>query len=560
MKYNKLPEFISKTQSEIYVKNQITQQLKLTNKLFLEIYPGIRRDQILKVLQSEFTDYQIIELDTEFINRDVLGKMIAEIGDDRIFAKMQTKSIESFYDKSQLQVVEKRVDKLTKVILIGVGTTLVNHQTAVRVHLSLPRWDIQKNYRDGMANFMQQNNTAENTVKFKFGYFFEWRLADKIKVENIERFDYFIDCSNQNYTMISNEVYHQGLDEIVSSPFRLTPFFDPGVWGGQWMKERFELEQSQSNYAWSFDGVPEENSICYVINGYSFNYPGIDIVLLNGEKLLGSRVVAKYGHEFPIRFDMLDTIGGQNLSLQVHPTKEYIFEQFGLKYTQEESYYILDTAGRDAHVFIGLKSGISAEQFFQAIESAYTHNTSFDVENYVNKISCKKGDHFLIPSGTIHCSGQDVMVLEISQTPYIFTFKLWDWERLDLNGKPRPINLEHGKNVLNEKYDTEYVMQHLYNNFEQVAEDITKSGLHPTQDIECNVIETNKSHIFQQASQFHMLNLVEGTGIVITSPSGTFKDYRVNQYETVIIPANVCEYAIIPIESEEVKYVQVYNK
>lgn len=66
-------------------------------------------------------------------------------------------------------------------------------------------------------------------------------------------------------------------------------------------------------------------------------------------------------------------------------------------------------------------------------ESQYTGNT-FDVDRFVNKWPAKKHDHFLIPNGTVHCSGAGAMVLEISATPSIFTFKLWDWGRLGLDG------------------------------------------------------------------------------------------------------------------------------
>ena len=69
----------------------------------------------------------------------------------------------------------------------------------------------------------------------------------------------------------------------------------------------------------------------------------------------------------------------------------------------------------------------------------------------------------LIPAGTIHCSGANSMVLEISATPYIFTFKLWDWGRMGLDGKPRPINIEHGQAVMNWSRTKDWVKNELIN-------------------------------------------------------------------------------------------------
>ena len=75
------------------------------------------------------------------------------------------------------------------------------------------------------------------------------------------------------------------------------------------------------------------------------------------------------------------------------------------------------------------------------LETAQEDGGDFDAEKYVEKWPIKKHDHILIPAGTVHCSGADTVVLEISATPYIFTFKLWDWGRMGLDGKPRPISI-----------------------------------------------------------------------------------------------------------------------
>lgn len=209
------------------------------------------------------------------------------------------------------------------------------------------------------------------------------------------------------------------------------------------MKEVCDLDREVPNFAWCFDCVPEENSLYLGFGDVRFELPSIDLVFAYPARLLGNPVYGRFGDEFPIRFDFLDTMEGGNLSLQVHPLTQYIQEKFGMHYTQDESYYMLDAA-EDATVYLGVKEGIEPEEMIDALNEAQ-ESGCFDAEKYVGRYPVKKHDHLLIPAGTIHCSGTNGMVLEISATPYIFTFKLWDWGRLGLDGRPRPINIKHGQ-------------------------------------------------------------------------------------------------------------------
>src|SRR6185437_15592382 len=212
--------------------------------------------------------------------------------------------------------------------------------------------------------------------------------------------------------IVAGAALNAALRQAVRRPFRVVPFFDPGPWGGQWMKKVCGLDENEANFAWCFDCVPEENSLRFRFGGIDVEVPAIDLIFAQPRSLLGEPVYRRFGAEFPIRFDLLDTMGGGNLSLQVHPLTEYIQENFGLHYTQDESYYLLD-AKPGACVYLGLKEGVDQQAMADDLNRAQAGNYAFPAEQYVNQFPAKKHDHFLIPAGTIHCSGRDSMVLEI---------------------------------------------------------------------------------------------------------------------------------------------------
>lgn len=325
------------------------------------------------------------------------------------------------------------------------------------------------------------------------------------------------------------------------------------------MKRVCGLDPEKDNYAWSFDGVPEENSICFDFGETRLEMPAMNLILRHPKELLGQKVYARFGAEFPIRFDLLDTMGGQNLSLQVHPTTDYIRRNFGMAYTQDESYYILD-AEEGACVYLGLKEGVKVEDMIADLEAAQQDSKPFNAEKYINRIPAKKHDHFLIPAGTIHCSGKGAVVLEISATPYIFTFKLWDWGRLGLDGRPRPINIGRGAEVIAERR-TDWVMENLVNPVCTLADDEhyteEHTGLH-----ELEFIETRRFTIRDRAEidcheSVNVLNFVEGTACLVESADGSFDPFEVHYAETFIVPECVGKYRLRAVGGP-VKVMQAY--
>lgn len=175
----------------------------------------------------------------------------------------------------------------------------------------------------------------------------------------------------------------------------------------------------------------------------------------------------------------------------------------------------------------------------------------FNDEKYINKFKAKKHDHFLIPAGTIHCSGKNTMVLEISATPYIFTFKLWDWGRLGLDGLPRPVHIEHGEHVIQFDRDTTWVKNNLINRFVEMEDGSTKTGLHEREFIETRRYFFDSKITIKTCDSVNMNNLVEGQAAVIESTNGEFDPFVVHYAETYIIPESIKEYTIRPLNEGE---------
>ena len=285
-------------------------------------------------------------------------------------------------------------EKNGTVIVYGCGASLLYPEADLLIYTDMARWEIQLRFRKNeVSNLGVCNKELKASLQYKRAFFVDWRVCDRLKKQLINRWDFVLDTNVQGQPkMVNGEDLRTAYRQAVTQPFRVVPFFDPGPWGGQWMKEYCDLDRNAENFAWCFDCVPEENSLLLQFGNIVFETPSINLVFYQSEKLLGNAVQARFGDEFPIRFDFLDTMDGGNLSLQVHPTTEYIQEKFGMHYTQDESYYMLDT-GDDACVYLGFKDNISPKEMICELNNAQQGGDFFDAEKYVEKWPVKKHDH-----------------------------------------------------------------------------------------------------------------------------------------------------------------------
>lgn len=559
--YDKFPS--TQVKGNIYqgwkeIRKTLSEALTKEKVLVVDCYTGVHENELINEL-SVLTNGNIIKVCSLYKDEESIREMTKHfMTDDVLFGYVTSLHLTDYFDLEKLSEARKQINKSKGPILVyGTGASLVAPYGTL-VYVDMARWEIQQRFRRHEVKALGiDNRTDAVSLQYKRGYFNDWRICDQHKDSLFNKVDYWLDTHIEGIPkMIDKNTFMRGIEKTVSKPFRVVPFFDPAPWGGQWMKEVCDLDRTKQNFGWCFDCVPEENSLLLDINGIKFEMPAINIVLLKSKELLGEPVEARFGKDFPIRFDFLDTIGGGNLSLQVHPTTQFIRENFGMYYTQDESYYLLD-AKDDAVVYLGVKKDIDKEAMIEDLRKAQHGEIVFDAEKYVNKIPAKKHDHFLIPGGTIHCSGSNSMVLEISSTPNLFTFKLWDWQRLGLDGKPRPINVERGSHVINWSRDTDYVYKKLRNQITIVAKGEgwieERTGLHENEFIETRRHRFSAPVLHNTNNSVNVFNLLEGDEIIIESPNNSFEPFIVHYAETFIIPANLGEYTIRPYGKSEGK-------
>ncbi|RNL51814.1 hypothetical protein D7004_13795 [Pedobacter jejuensis] len=529
-------------------------------------YVGVYWAQLIHALREELTArgliINIIDSANFFKSEKELDALVAPFlgSEDSVWGKKTSLTLADYFDTSAFAEIEK--DPSADVnIIIGCGASLSNWNASL-IYVDLPKNELQHRMSAGSISNLGMNQPEGQMEMYKRFYFVDWVVLNNHKKALIHKIDVFVDAQwDQDINWAFGKDVRSGLNKIATSIFRARPWFAPGAWGGQWMKEHMpQLDKNEVNYAWSFELIVPENGIVFESDGLLLEVSFDALMFTNNEQVLGKHA-AQFQDEFPIRFDFLDTFDGGNLSIQCHPSLAYIQNEFGENITQDETYYILDCK-KNATVYLGFQENINADEFRESLENSNNNNEEIDIEKFVQVHQAKKHDLFLIPNGTVHSAGAENLVLEISATPYIFTFKMYDWVRLDLNGKPRPINIEHAFKNLDFSRKGDKVQQELISKPSVFFED---------QDIVCYHLPTHQEHFYdvhrlefdkevkvETNNICHVLMLVEGTAISVESADGTTMNFPFA--ETFVIPAAASSYKIINQGEQRAKVIKAFLK
>lgn len=485
------------------------------------------------------------------------------LGDHPVFGTVHPGDLRDLFDPHALQRASQRALR-GPTIAYGPGAALLDRDAhgerpvgpagrteqgePLLAYVEVPKNEVQYRARAGSVTNLGAQRAQPPKATYKRFYFVDWPLTRRHLASLLPDLDLFVDAQRpERPTCLRGETLRDGLEALALTPFRPRPWFEPGAWGGHALERLVpELPRDAPNHAWSFELIAPENGVLLEAGGALLEVP-FDLLMTQERRALLGDHAERFPELFPIRFDFLDTMGGGNLSLQCHPAPAYIRERFGEPFTQDETYYLLDTTP-GSEVYLGFREQVDPEAFRDELERSARDGREVDVRKHVQAHPAAKHDLFLIPHGTVHCSGAGNLVLEISATPYIFTFKLYDWLRLDLDGTPRPLDLEHGFANLDFTRRGEGVRNELISRPTLLAE--TDGGrvehlpTHPLHFYDVHRLTVAGELEVETGGSVHVLSLVEGEAVELSVDGRTRRFYFA---ETVVVPAAVERYRVRPV-------------
>lgn len=397
----------------------------------------------------------------------------------------------------------------------------------------------------GAGRHVGQRDTDGPTTTRRL-FYVDWPLLDRHRERVVPQVERWLDVRSDSVTSITGDTLRRTAASLARQPFRTQPTFNTTVWGGHWGQQSLGVSLQAPNTALGYELIAPESGVLVGEPGQDVEIPLQVLVALHPREIMGDRVHEVFGCSFPIRFDYLDTLGGDNLSVHVHPEEQFMKYVFGWPYPQHETYYVM-VATEGSQVFLGLRQDIDLTEFRRQAEVANQDGQPFDVLDYIQVFRAEPHQLFTIPAGTPHGSGTGNVVLEVSATPYLYSLRLYDWLRDDNQGDRRPVHVDHafdnldldrsGRAVADQFVQAPRTMRAGPGWVEEVLSALPEMFF----EVHRLVVEPAATLPAATDGRFHVLNVVAGQAVSVAFAGGV---HRLNYAETLIIPAAVGDYTV----------------
>lgn len=550
-----------------------------TATIAIDGYIGVQWEHLINLMTQELKKESIevkqLHFREVFKSEDELDVLLSDnlkIDKEKdpvsLFGKLFSGSYEDLIDQLKYKNLVKQISNIQTndsnivVIVYGNGCTTGRLRELYDMIAYIDITPKRIILRAKSGSFLNLGDISARPIKetLRRCYYVDFEVAGRLRGELLKKdaIDYYIaGDDNEQFVMLPREAFNTLTTTMAKYPFRCKPVYLEGVWGGHYVT-RLRNITGMKNCAWVFDLIPLEVSIVIEAGRHSVEIPYFTFVQKEGEAIMGRVCVEKFGGYFPIRFNYDDTFHSSgNMSIQVHSGHDYNVEHYNEHGRQDESYYVVAT-GEDAKTYLGFREDVDPEEFITEAKRSEKEFTEIDYEKYINHVNSVPGTQVMLPAGTIHASGRNQVVLEIgSLTIGSYTYKMYDYLRNDLDGKPRPIHTWHGNNVLCRDRKTSWVTENLVQQPKEVrkgngwAEFIV--GEHDLLYFSLRRLEFEKEIEDDTNGKFHVLALVDGEKVIVQSLDHPEYQYEQNYLDVVVVPANIGRYVIKNLGNQPVR-------
>ncbi|GAA0890873.1 class I mannose-6-phosphate isomerase [Fulvivirga kasyanovii] len=507
----------------------------------VECYQGTYEDINLRELKKRIPVNATCTSRDVFKNEEEINRLSEkELSGLPFSAKASINDIEEYFDTNKLAALRQNIDFIEEgvILIFGVGASKICTPD-ILIYADMSRWEILQRFkRNDVSNVGVSNNNLPFDLQYRWAYFIDWKICDKLKKQLLGQCDYFLETNNwEKPKLATGDIVREALAQSTTQPFFTAPFYDPELWENNTPMQ----EQKEDEFSWVFNCVAEENNILFKINGFLIEVPSINVIYMEPKKLLGNAVHSHFGSELPIRMVFIDNLDSAQENLHIYPDIDFLKDNFGLSYSQSEVFYIMDTKP-GAKLRLGFKKEMNKDHLPELLNKNNSISKTA-LDKWLNTVNVKKHDHINIPAGLVHSNGNNTMILRISSAPDIFTFKMPD-DILNIPDKNLASADAATEKLISPPTPEETINTRFYH---QSASD-TKEDILSHEGDQLSIKRLwfeDKLHL-QTNGGIQVLNLVEGDEAVIESPQNKFAPFFVHFAESFIIPAGIAEYTITP--------------